>query len=1477
MGVGPSSCTSVPSAVPPSAAVGAGARAVSQAFAAAAALTPRVLEQLDLRSHLYAPADGAIRKGEEYSARRNSWGGGNKRGAPAGDRAGRLGGGLHLEAFPGLPAGLQTRASVECLRVILKAAPAEVQKLLGRPVIDADDPRIVSYVTQLREGVRVFKASLEEYGWEDDITRRRIFNRLGWLRAAGVTEPTANTLAFAAAGVSPQIGAKTLFGAPSADAERARGGMLLNSNWEAAYGNDMGDVDYGGEGGDSVAEADFRRHAIGERILALHISGSAARDNTAVDLLLRSRPLLRPLNTLEVRCCGAVFDCTGQDPCASIHFQCGSIGCANPGLVLCHCEGTLSHTARFCEECDRRIHTFKRPTCERLSLFFTSTGGDYQLPAVLPVPPNYFLPKGARHFLAAPSQLVFSIVPAPCDVPLHACSCGSFNFVAHEWDDSGVTVAGLTASFIGARVSKFMCSDCGIVVRPPSGAVQGAGANAIFGMLSGAELAPSSGARTHTLYVQGSLDVLRHLNASLPSGVPAHAAAATLFEGEARHVDTTRVALNASNQASSLRELVVESAPCFLCPIGEVDTIFGDGNLKCGINKKLDRFDAVENDAVPLLGGGVLLDWRLVQNCNIWWDQGKFGAGLAGFCTGNGGTGASARFVAGDEARGVSERGRRVGGLYILGCRHRVVHAAWPLINGKIEGYLHVIMSLIMCCALGSRHFQCDTLCIALSLLRSRGQAAEGRTWATPLLRILFPELYNFELSFVVGDYHGPQLGCILRVLIHPAAGCTAPFPLPLPRLNGRGLLRHDALERLVGVHDISCSIPILHAFGHKCDAALGAAHVREAWPVEAIEQLNGHLSARADSRRQMKLEAFFNSWNFELAAHRQTLAEDPAYTALHSIVSAGRAFRERLDLLHDALRIQGSAPDAAPGHDYLGVPDALGKRIDDAAAELARKAQGGPGGFHVTRDPLVGNIKNMDAVAKKESVVALLDAIVMKHEGDIDPAAFLHTVHNSLLPDKLKLQCKNLDAAVFLLEEWKSKLDVERGALRPLGHDEFVRGLCVAINETYYQRAYFRTRLAAASTKASSLEVEMLTLRVRKYSEQLDSYVRRFNSAFAQLPVQQRPPGVWQNAEERWRVPPVEKWGPKTPAEVLPPSINGEELSFSQPLWDLIYRRNLARRTHERLQQCVQDLGNVVEHLGLHAAHLKRVAVWLRRPLAAATPPNYSFAASIIGVVKEVGRGVLDVPLALPSDGHRLLLHSLIASAQERNRAARERAARAAAALRQWRLEDAESLPLPWRPWPGAELPLLPCPHRAATLKYNLRGLLEGRYSPSQWLRSQLRGTNCGCRNPLEPEFAHISDDDGGVGDEGEGEGGPKEALRREEVPAELAPTDSEDDTGAQPRPPSAGHGEGSGAGGAAGARSSAQADLPEWLQQQGAQQGAQEHEAAGSEAGAQVSRSGQPPRKKIRAEGGTAIAGAPRRSGRVAERIKEGAGGAE
>jgi hypothetical protein len=1470
MGIGPSSCTAVPSAAPPSfAAEGTGARAVSLAFAAAATLRPRVLEQLKLRPDLYAPADEAIREGKEYSARRNSWGGVRTGGAPpAGGRAGRVGGGVHFEAFPGLPPDLQGRASVACLRIILKAAPEEVQKLLGRPVINADDPRISGYVAQLREGVREYEARLKELSQclpatglvDDEVISSRIDNRYGWLLAAGVTEPIENTLVFAAAGLSPQVGARTLFGVPSAEHTGRR------AQFPPATVEEKDGGDHDGYESDGDVHPTVRRHDKDIDVLSLHLSGRAAHDSRAVELLLRSQPLLRPLKgvSLEIRCCGAVFACTSQDPCASIHFQCGSAGCAKPGLVLCHCEGTLSHATRFCEECDRRIHTYKRPTCKRLSLFFTSTGGAYQLPAVLPVPPNYFLPQGSRHFLKDPSQLVFSIVPAPCDVPLLPCDCGSCNFVPHEWDKSCVTMAGLEASFIGARVTKFKCINCGNFVRPPSGAVQGAGEDAIFGMLSGAQLAPSSGARTHTLYANGSLDVLRRLNASLPSGVPANAAAATLFPGEARHVDTTRIAVNASYQASSLSALVVEASPCLLCPINGVVHLIGDGNLKCGINKKLDQFDAVYNDAPPILGGGVLLDWRVVKECNTWWDQGKFGANLAGFCTGCGGTGANARILAGDESRGASERGRRVGGLYVLGCRHRVAHAAWPLVNGKGEGYLHVVMALIMCCALGSRHFQCDTLCIALSLLRSRGQ--ESSTWATPLLHILFPALYNFELSFVVGDYAGPTPGCILRVNISPAAACKAPFPLPLVRIEGRGLLVHDALSRIVGEHLISCSIPILHAFGHQCDAALGAAHVPGAWPVEALEELNRRLSLRADSRRQMKLQGFIDAWNFEFASHRLILAEDPACAALHSIIDAGRAFLERLELLHGALRFHGSAPGAAPGHDYLGVSDALGKRIDDAAAASALKAQGGPGGFHVTRDPLVGILRNMDAVAKKEAVVAALDAIVLKHKDNHDPAAFLHTVHNSLLPPKLASQCQNLDAAVSLLKVWTEKLVFERGALRPLEHDEFVRGLCVAVNETFYQRAYFRARLATASTKASALEVDLLSRRVRKLSEQLDSYIKRFNSAFAQLPVQQRPPGIWRNAEDSWRVPPVDKWATMTPAEVLPPHINGVDLSFAQPLWDLIYKRNFARRAYERLAQCVQDLSSVEAHLALHTEQLQRVVLWLQQPLSG-TMPEFSFAPTIIGTVKEVARGVLDVPLVLPSKGHGLFLLSLVVSAQERNRVALKRTARAAAALSQWRLEDANSLELPWRPWPGcAVLPLLPCPHRAATLKYSVRGLLEDKYSPAQWLRLRLRGTNCGCRNPLYPEFAHNSDDDGGAEEEGEGEGGQHEAQRVETLPEQLGSTDSEDEMAAQPRSPSAGHGEGAEAGGAAGARSSAPEDLPEWLQQ----------DAAGAKADAPAprsgERSGQPSRKKRRTEQDGA-----RRSSRVAERNEKAAGGAK
>jgi hypothetical protein len=152
---------------------------------------------------------------------------------------------------------------------------------------------------------------------------------------------------------------------------------------------------------------------------------------------------------------------------------------------------------------------------------------------------------------------------------------------------------------------------------------------------------------------------------------------------------------------------------------------------------------------------------------------------------------------------------------------------------------------------------------------------------------------------------------------------------------------------------------------------------------------------------------------------------------------------------------------------------------------------------------------------------------------------------------------------------------------------------------------------------------------------------------------------------------------------------------------------------------------------------------------------------ATIVSVVKEVGRGAQGVPLVLPSNEHGLFLYSLVASEQVRNRGAQARAARAAAALRHWRQVDADSLPAPWRHLPGfAVLPLLPCPHRAATLKYGVRGLLNENHSPGLWLHSQLRGTTCGCRGVGSYEVGHNSDDDDGVGEEGEGEALQKDAL---------------------------------------------------------------------------------------------------------------------
>jgi hypothetical protein len=64
--------------------------------------------------------------------------------------------------------------------------------------------------------------------------------------------------------------------------------------------------------------------------------------------------------------------------------------------------------------------------------------------------------------------------------------------------------------------------------------------------------------------------------------------------------------------------------------------------------------------------------------------------------------------------------------------------------------------------------------------------------------------------------------------------------------------------------------------------------------------------------------------------------------------------------------------------------------------------------------------------------------------------------------------------------KEWSEKLDIERGAQKPLAPDLFVRGLCVAINDAFTQRAYFKARLAAASTKASPLEVDLLAARAQ-------------------------------------------------------------------------------------------------------------------------------------------------------------------------------------------------------------------------------------------------------------------------------------------------------------------------------------------------------------------------------------------------------------
>jgi hypothetical protein len=260
-----------------------------------------------------------------------------------------------------------------------------------------------------------------------------------------------------------------------------------------------------------------------------------------------------------------------------------------------------------------------------------------------------------------------------------------------------------------------------------------------------------------------------------------------------------------------------------------------------------------------------------------------------------------------------------------------------------------------------------------------------------------------------------------------------------------------------------------------------------------------------------------------------------------------------------------------------------------------------------------------------------------------------------------------------------------------------------------------------------------------------------------------------------------VNKWGAKFPAEVLPPANNGVALTFVQPLWDLIYKRNYARRTYERLQQCVQDLGSVQAHLASHAVYLQRVAMWLQQPLAGTSPPE-AFAATIVSVVKEVGRGEQGVPLVLPSNEHGLFLYSLVANEQERNRGAQARAARAAAALRHWHQVDADSLPAPWRHLSGcAVLPLLPCPHRASTLKYGVRGLLEGKLSPDQWLHSQLRGTVCGCLGAGLFEMGHNSDDEDDVGEEGEGEALQRDALGEKALPS----SDSEDDMAPPPPTP--------------------------------------------------------------------------------------------
>jgi hypothetical protein len=482
---------------------------------------------------------------------------------------------LLLEAFPGLPTELQVPASVECLRVIYRGAPDEVKMLLRKSPVDMSDPRIVSYLAHLRNWEAAFEEGIKARGWDADGSLERIYNRFGYLCAAGVQETPQNTLAFAAAGVSPEIGAKTLFGErSSAGAESASGGAQIPPAVKREE-DEEDNMDGDGYDGEFIMEGEraaIVRRSIGEAVLALNISGSAAHDSRAVDLLLRLRPLLRPTGALEVRCCGTAFEFTGGDPRASIHYQCASEGCTNAGLVLCHCLSTLSHNARYCEKCDKRIHTLFRPACERLSLFFPSTGA-YQLPAVLPLPPNYFLPEGTQHFLAAPSELVFSTVPAPCDAPLRACGlCGSYCFEACEWDKGGLTVAGLEATYIGARVTKFACFDCGAFAPAPSGAVLGAGADAMYGRLAGAGLAPSTKDRSHTLICRDTLDTLTRLNAAVPSGVPAHAAAAALFPGEARHVDTTREAINAHEQASSLAALVVEAASCPFCPRDCIDT-----------------------------------------------------------------------------------------------------------------------------------------------------------------------------------------------------------------------------------------------------------------------------------------------------------------------------------------------------------------------------------------------------------------------------------------------------------------------------------------------------------------------------------------------------------------------------------------------------------------------------------------------------------------------------------------------------------------------------------------------------------------------------------------------------------------------------------------------------------------------------------------------------------------------------------------